>query len=405
MKQIRRASTLPIRAIIALVAVLMAVFLLFGLTRANAQQPGSGERLLTIYDRGEERVILTDQPTIGAALENVGIEVGANDTIEPSLDEPLLAGSYSVNIYRARPVVVVDGTTRSKVMTPYQTAPEIAQDTGLQLYDEDITKVDRTDDLVGDGAALRLTIDRATPFTFVLYGKKTDARTQATTVGEMLSQKGIVLGANDTLSVPKETAITANATVELWRNGKQTITEDSAIDFPVEKINDVDKPVGYREIKTPGTKGKRTVTYEVVMKNGVEESRTEIQSITTEEPKKQTEIVGIKAVAGAGLTKSKGVFQFTDSRGITHRETYYDLPMNVVMRNCGAGGQYTVRADGVKVDASGYVIIAANLARYPRCSVVETSLGPAKVYDTGGFAAVHPEGYDLATDWTNNNGI
>lgn len=405
MKQIRRASTLPIRAIIALVAVLMVVFLLFGLSRAEAQQPGAGERLLTIYDRGEERVILTDQPTVGAALESVGIEVGSNDTIEPGLDEPLLAGSYSVNIYRARPVVIVDGTTRSKVVTPYQTAQQIAQDAELKLYDEDITKVDRTDDLVGDGAALRLTIDRATPFTFVLYGKRTDARTQAATVGEMLQQKGIVLEASDVLSVPKDTVISAGMNVELWRNGKQTLTEDVKIDFPVEKINDADKPVGYREVKTPGTPGKRTVTYEVVMKNGVEESRVEIQSITLEEPKKQIEVVGIKAVTGAGLTKGKGVYMFTDSRGIVHRETYYDLPMNVVMRNCGAGGQYTVRADGVKVDAAGYVIIAANLSRYPRCSVVETSLGPAKVYDTGGFAAVHPEGFDLATDWTNNNGI
>ena len=73
------------------------------------------------------------------------------------------------------------------------------------------------------------------------------------------------------------------------------------------------------------------------------------------------------------------------------------------MRACG-GGSYSVRTDGAKVDQVGYVLVAANLSRYPRCSIVETSLGPGKVYDTGGFAARNPEQFDLATDWSNHNG-
>ena len=77
--------------------------------------------------------------------------------------------------------------------------------------------------------------------------------------------------------------------------------------------------------------------------------------------------------------------------------------MGVVIRNCGTS--YSVRADGVKVDQDGYVLVAANLSRYPRCSVVETSLGAGKVYDTGGFAAGNPEQFDLATDWSDHNGI
>jgi hypothetical protein len=73
------------------------------------------------------------------------------------------------------------------------------------------------------------------------------------------------------------------------------------------------------------------------------------------------------------------------------------------MRACG-GGTYSIRSDGAKIDQDGYVLIAANLMSYPRCTVVETSLGPGKVYDTGGFAVRHPYGFDLATDWTNYNG-
>ena len=57
------------------------------------------------------------------------------------------------------------------------------------------------------------------------------------------------------------------------------------------------------------------------------------------------------------------------------------------------------------MDKDGYVIVAAQLDRYPRCTIVETSLGLGKVYDTGGFALVNPEQFDLATDWTKRDGI
>ena len=115
---------------------------------------------------------------------------------------------------------------------------------------------------------------------------------------------------------------------------------------------------------------------------------------------KQVELIGNQSVNG--LSKSKGAQYFVDSRGVSHRETYYDLPMNGTMGRCG--GTYAIRSDGAKVDRDGYILVAANLSRYPYCSVVETSMGLGKVYDTGGFAAVHPDGFDLATDWTNYDG-
>lgn len=106
------------------------------------------------------------------------------------------------------------------------------------------------------------------------------------------------------------------------------------------------------------------------------------------------------------LTRSKGAHIFVDSAGVAHRETYYDLPMNIVIKACGPNGSYTVRPeDGAKVDQDGYVLVAAGFSAYPRCTIVETSMGLGKVYDTGGFALRHPYGFDLATDWTNFNGL
>ena len=189
--------------------------------------------------------------------------------------------------------------------------------------------------------------------------------------------------------------------MRITRATRRTVTAEEEIDFPVEQIRDDSQPLGYRQVKQAGAKGLRKLTYKVEARDGAEVSRQQISSEIIKQPKKQIEVIGTKPKNP--LTKGKGAQIFTDSKGVAHRETYYDLPMNIVANACGGGG-YTVRADGAKVDKDGYILVAANYGNYPRCSVVETSMGPGKVYDTGGFAARHPHGFDLATDWTNGDG-
>lgn len=359
------------------------------------------QHVVTIYDQGEKRVVLTKAGDVRQTLAQADIQLAQNDRVEPSLDTRYEAADYTVNIYRAYPVMINDGMKRKLVLTPYTTARDIAKDADIAVRDEDKLTLTQSTDMFTDGIGTNLTIKRATPVTLMLYGVPTKVYTQASTVDELLAEKHIVLGENDTVSTSVLAVISADMTIEVWRNGVQTVTLDESIEFPVRQVLAMDKPVGHREVQTLGKVGKKKVVYEVTRQDGREVGRTMIQSVVTEEPKEQVELVGNKA--NNSLTKSKGAQQFIDSRGVAHRETYYDLPMNVTMGSCG-GGDYTIRTDGAKVDKDGYILVAANLGNYPRCSIVETSMGLGKVYDTGGFAAVHPHGFDLATDWTNNDG-
>lgn len=381
------------------------VALFFGLffvqqAKADSTVSESGKRLLSVHDQGVDRGLLTRATTLREAFREANIAVDPNDRVEPGLDDKLVASNYEVNVYRARPVTIVDGGTRIKVMSPYRTAKQITSEAGIALHDEDIAEMTTNADVVGQGMGVQLTITRATQFTLGLYGKKTTAYTQAKTVAEMLKEKGITLASDDTVSAKLDAPITPDMTVAIWREGAQTVTEEQPIPFAVQKVLDMDHPIGFHQIKTKGVSGKRLVTYVVVMKGGKEVGRKQIQNVVGSQPKTQVELIGNKPVNP--LSKSKGAGYFTDSRGVSHRETYYDLPMNAVMGACG-GGAYAIRADGAKVDRDGYILIAANYARYPRCSVVETSMGLGKVYDTGGFVAHHPDGFDLATDWTNHD--
>ena len=301
------------RRVALFVGVFVALVVSAGLANhALAQGSESAQdaegRIISIYDRGTERVIVTKAHTLRQALESAHVDVAiGHDVVEPGLDTELVAAKYNVNIYRARPVTVVDGPLRQKVTTAEQTSEGIAKAAGITLYKEDNVTIDAAHDLLRDGAGVVMAIDRATPVTLTLYGAKTEVRTQMGTVGELLQEKGIVVGKEDTLSVPTSTPIVAGMSIELWRDGKQTATVDEEVDFSVEKIQDANREVGYREVQATGVKGKRSVTYEIEMKNGQEVGRTEIASVVVEEPKTQVEVVGAKAPTPANPTEAQAL--------------------------------------------------------------------------------------------------
>ncbi len=288
-----RRSTSVLSLCVALFFGILVVFL-WAFMAHHAKASDEGGILVTVYDRGNETVLLSKEATIGDALKQAGISVEQHDVVEPALDEKMIATSYNVNIYRARPVVVIDGSQRQRLLTAYQTPEQIAADAGIQLHAEDTTQLSRSDDLLSQGMGLELVIDRAVPFEFTLYGKQSTARTQAGTVGEMLKEKNITLGRSDRVSPDVSAPITPGSVVRVWREGKQTVTSEEAVPFPVEQIRDADKPVGFTEVQTPGQDGLRDVTYEINVQDGREVSRTEIASLTTKEPVKQVEIIGTK---------------------------------------------------------------------------------------------------------------
>ena len=281
-------------------AILMLVGGLFFVNKAlaDATKPAAkaGEKLVTIYDRGAEKTIITKARTIREALKLAKFSIDERqDVVEPSLDSEMVAEKYNINIFRARPITIVDGNKRLKVTTAEQTPALIAKAAGIEVFEEDKTTLSNSDNMAVDGANMVMKIDRASMVNFVLYGKESVIRTHAKTVGELLKEKNIDPKKDDTLSVDRSAKIISGMKIELWRNGKQTITAEEDVKFEIEKVQDANRDSGYREVKQAGENGKKNVTYEVEMKNGVEVSRKEIASVVTKEPKKQIEIVGTKS--------------------------------------------------------------------------------------------------------------
>ncbi len=291
--QVQQSTTRFVCLAVLGLFVLMGALFIGTLSRTAAAQSQSGT-LITLYDRGAETAFVTDKLTLRDAFADRGITVDDKDAVEPSLDEKLVAPDYHVNIYRARPVTVIDGATRLKVVTPYQSPARIAEDAGVSLHAEDLTSLTRSTDVLANGAGLEMHVDRATPVSIDLYGAQTEVRTQAATVGDLLKEKNISLGDSGRASVDLATPISQNLSFKIWREGKQTITADEAVGFTTEQIKDADRAVGYKEVQTPGKNGLRTVTYEIEIRDGAEVSRTEIASLEREAPVTQVEVVGAK---------------------------------------------------------------------------------------------------------------
>lgn len=338
------------RLVLGVMSAVLVAGLVLGLGSqvAWAQAAAGDRRLVEIHDRGVTRTILTKATTVRQALAEAAVGIDETyDVVEPGLEVPLDGSGQHLRVYRARPVTVVDGLQRSKVLTAARTPVAMARAAGVTLYDEDSVRL--------------------------------------LPPSQALTQAG------------------AGPVLQIERAQQRREVIDQAIAPPVQTTQDKGLPIGQRQVRQPGVAGLQRVTYLVrVDRAGHVIERRQLDQAVLKAPQPRVEVVGARPLNP--LTKAKGAHVFTDSRGASHRETYYDLPMNVVMRACGAGGHYTVREDGAKVDKDGYVIVAANYGNYPRCSLVETSLGPGKVYDTGGFALRHPHGFDLATDWTKVDG-
>lgn len=274
---------------------------------ATAAEISSAEHIITLHDDGTEIGFITDAKTLREAFKNEGIRLDENDRTEPGLDDELVARSYEVNIYRARPVIVRTNGTETRIITAYRTARQIAEQAGLKLQAEDKPVLSPSRDIIVDGASAILTVDYATAFNFEFYGKKMTAYTQADTVSDMLREKGITPQAQDEVKPSLSSPIVSGMTVQLWRNGEQTITVDEDVPFETETIKDVNREKSFKEIKTPGVDGRRTVTYKIVMKDGIEVSRETLNSVTLKESVKQVEIIGAKLPTPTNPTEAQAL--------------------------------------------------------------------------------------------------
>lgn len=273
---------LPVTVFVGLLFLSGVLLLLLSTTHTtSAFHPDTSFIAIISHDH-ETQTVPTHEPTVGALLRKLNIPVSARDRVEPSLDTTIAQDNLRINIYRATPVTITDGSTTTSTYSAAATPRSVVAEAGLSLNAEDGVSSQPAENLVSQQSlGERIVIDRAQPLTLNDYGTVLSMRTHAKTVADLLRFKNIHLTAADTVIPALDTPITANMQVFVTRKGTQIVTQSQAIPVPTQTVTDPSLSFGTTAVRQQGTPGTQVLTYQVHMENGKEVGRTLLQTVIT----------------------------------------------------------------------------------------------------------------------------
>lgn len=283
--------------------------------QTNNLPPDYDSKIVIIsYDK-KQKIVPSKESTVSELLNKLNIKLNEGDVVEPSLTSRIDQDQYRINVYRAVPVEIIDGSNKTFALSASKTPRAVAVQSGAVVYPEDHVNANPVQDFVASGSiGEQIVINRATPINVDLYGTNVVLRTQAKTVGALVKEKKIKLEKNDQIVPALDTPLAAGTKVSFIRTGVKTETVTETIAMPVQSIPDASLSYGTTAVRQAGSPGQQTVTYEVAITNNVETSRKVIQKVVTKEPVIQiavvgTSISGIKGdMARAGIAPSDYVY-------------------------------------------------------------------------------------------------
>lgn len=275
----------PMVMLVALAFLVIGFSALLFLTLSGRTVGSADAKIVILYADHKSETLPTRESTVGEFLDKAAVIIHDGDVVEPALETKIEEDNFRVNVYRAAPVVVIDGDQKLYGLSAALTPRSLAEQTGARLYPEDIVITEPSVDFLKDGSiGNKVVIDRATPANLNLYGSALTVRTHARTVGALLKEKNVQLAKDDTVIPSITTPLTPSTLVFVTRKGTQVVTVEEAIPQPTQTIQDNSLSFGTTAVRQPGSAGKKSVTYQVELVNGVEVSRTLIQSVIVQEP-------------------------------------------------------------------------------------------------------------------------
>lgn len=287
--------TIPFVTLMVLLATVAVLLLVSGGHNPVARTENPNVVVVN-YDK-QERTIPTNAKTVGQLLKRLDVKLNPGDVVEPSQKTEIASDNFRINVYRAVPVTIVDNGHKTFTYSAAATPRSIVRQSGVEVYAEDNLTLLPTDNFLTDNSiGERVVIDRATPVAVNLYGTQTTIRTHAKTVGDLISEKGIKLGKDDSIVPDKTTPLTAASQVFLVRKGTQVQTTEEVVAMPTETVADDALAYGTTAIRQQGAPGKKLVTYQLDLQNGQEVGRKVIQEVVSQQPVTQIVAKGTHAL-------------------------------------------------------------------------------------------------------------
>lgn len=336
-------------------------------------------RQLTIIVDGVSSEVTTRAMTVRGALRSAGITLNPQDQVAPAASS-WLSGTTLIIVERARKVWIWDDSTSQlfEITTAALTPAEMLSAAGILTDADDLVRINGTAVPLNEAVALAgnltlqytlavsLTIDRDgsssifettapnlglalweqnihlyggdalnQPFTAAVDpnspltinsavhliitadGRDIDTFVSAPTVGEALAVAGITLQDLD-FSRPSETdPLPEDGRIEVVRVKEEIIQEQQSIPYSTEstKVDNLD--YGVKQVVKQGEVGLQMARLVIRYENGVEVSRTNLETVVLKDPVNQIENVGTRVTAQTATDTSCAGVQYYLALAVT----------------------------------------------------------------------------------------
>jgi uncharacterized protein YabE (DUF348 family) len=239
---------------------------------------------------GVPRTTHTFADDVRELLAEEGLELGPHDVVAPGPDAALDSGD-EITVRHGRPLTLTLDGRRVQVWTTAGTVAGALRELGVRVQGAYLS-VPGSTPIPRTGLVLDVRTERAV--TFMADGRERTIRTNAATVGQALTEAGIVLRGQDTTSVAATGFPRDGQSVTVMRITDSRKVRDEPIPFAVVRTPDPELFRGTEVVDRQGEPGVRRVTYALRTVNGVRQKPRRIDADVVREPVTERVRVGTR---------------------------------------------------------------------------------------------------------------
>ncbi|HET8878497.1 MAG TPA: ubiquitin-like domain-containing protein [Arthrobacter sp.] len=250
----------------------------------------ANNKTVTLNVDGKVSSVQTFGGTVGQVVRAAKVELQSADKVTPAADAHVQDGSV-INVNLAKAVKVsVDGAERT-VNTTAPTVESLVSELGVAGASE--VSVPKDAQLAVSGSFVSISTPKTV--TIVADGKDTKTTTTTATVGQLLTDAGITLGASDRLSQPANAPVVNDMVVKVSRvDTSKTADTTEAVPFETLTADDATLFKGDSKVVQAGVAGTMSKSFKLILVDGREASRTLVSQNITLQPVTEKVSVGTK---------------------------------------------------------------------------------------------------------------
>lgn len=235
----------------------------------------SRARPVTLQADGRTWTLWTHATTTDQILTEAGISLHPADRVIVTSCEsatiPACVGDPLVQVTRAVPVTLHERGRTLSFVTAAPTVGQALEELGLALYRADRVRPDLGQPV---SAGMHIYLERSRPVTVLVDGKTLRTRTHRSRVGEVLADLGIVLVGQDYADPPPDAPLGEETVVQVVRVAEAFVVQQEPIPYSVRWQADPELEIDHRRLIQEGAAGILQRRWRVRYENGTEVARS-----------------------------------------------------------------------------------------------------------------------------------